>query len=157
MLEHKALIFHRFPGGFGALILSVIALLVILVACTRYDHDVPDTSPNREGFERHFGFEAPPDVTELYYFADEMGVDVLYQLGFKASPETIARIVEGLGLEQSASDSISLGLAYDFPWWDEEDIERATCYWKSTLEEDYWWGLWYNPDTQRAYYIEYSL
>jgi len=96
------------------------------------------------GFERHFGFEAPPDVTDVYYFADEMGVDVLYQLGFEAGPETVTRIVKELDLTQStsASDGPSPDLAYEFPWWDEQDVQRATRYWKSNAGHDYWWALW---------------
>ena len=137
----------------------VTILLATLVACTDYDHDVPDTAPNLRGFERHFGFEAPPDVTDVYYFADEMGVDVLYQLGFEAGPETVTRIVKELDLTQStsASDGPSPDLAYEFPWWDEQDVQRATRYWKSNAGHDYWWALWYRAPTQRVYYLEYSL
>jgi hypothetical protein len=138
----------RLPG--------LIILLVVLAACTAYDHDTSDTAANLEGFECHFGFAAPPDVTDVYYFADEMGADVLYQLGFEAGPETVARIVSALGLAQTASEEIGLGLAYTFPWWDEQDIQQATLYWKSSEDQDYWWALWYSEATGRIYYLEYS-
>ena len=134
-----------------------IILLATLVACTDYDHDVPDTATNLKGFERHFGFEAPPDVTDVYYFADEMGADVLYQLGFEAGPETVARIVNGLDLKRSDSAGPNPNLGYEFPWWDAQDVQHATLYWKSNEGQDYWWALWYSAPTQRVYYLEYSL
>ncbi len=141
-------------------VLGVIVLLcAALLACgTEYDYDVPDTAANRDGFERHFGFAAPANVTDLYYFADELGADVKYQLGFEAGPETVADIVATLNLTQSDSTKAhGLNLAYDFPWWDGEDIQRATLYQKTNAEEDYWWELWYSEATGRVYYLEYSL
>jgi hypothetical protein len=138
--------------------LTAVALVpLILVACTDYDHDAPDTAANLAGFERHFGFAAPADVEDVHYFVDEMGTDVLYQLGFKAGPETVARIVNRLDLAQSNGAQSGLGLAHDFPWWNEQGIEQATLYWKSNDEEDYWWMLWYDESMQRVYYLEYSL
>ena len=134
------------------------ALAVLLIACTAYDHDVPDTQANREGFARHFDVAPPSDVTNLYYFADELGADANYQLGFEATPETVDRIVEALDLNPSPeAQEQGLGLAYDMPWWDETEIAQATHYRKSTAEEDYFWALWYHEATGRVYYLEYSL
>ncbi|MBN1485174.1 MAG: hypothetical protein JXA37_10660 [Chloroflexia bacterium] len=39
----------------------------------------------------------------------------------------------------------------------QEEANRLTPYWKSNAQEDYYHFLWYNPSTQRAYYLEYSL
>lgn len=138
-------------------LMALTVLLLALIACTAYDHDTPDTEANLAGFERHFGFEAPPDVKDVYYFADEMGADVLYQLGFEAGPETVARIVETLDLTRPDSEITGLGLTCDFPWWDEADIQQATLYWTSNAEQDYWKALWYSESTKRVYYLEYSL
>jgi hypothetical protein len=144
-------------GGERRLVGGLIILLVALAACTTYDHDVPDTAANLEGFERHFGFAAPSDVEDVYYFADETGADVLYQLGFETGPETVARIVAALDLVPVAdAQEMGLGLAYDFPWWDTADIRQATRYWKSSAERDYGWALWYSEATGRVYYLEYS-
>jgi hypothetical protein len=92
----------------------------------------------------------------LYYFADEWLVDEMYQLGFTADQETIEKIISNLGLKQGELGT-TVGLAYEFSWWDEEDVDNLTPYWKSNQDEDYYWYLWYNPESQRAYYIEYSL
>ncbi|MBN1877453.1 MAG: hypothetical protein JXA33_24740 [Anaerolineae bacterium] len=138
-------------------LLGLLSLLIALIACTDYDYDVPDTEANRNGFDRHFGFVASADVKDVYYFADEMGADVLYQLGFKAGPETVARIVDELDLTQSNVEDINPGLSYDLSWWDKVDIQQATRYWISNAVQDYVWALWYSETTQCVYYLEYSL
>lgn len=137
----------------------LLVLLAALVACTAYDHDTPDTAANLAGFERHFGFEPPDDVTDVYYYADEMGADVTYQLGFAAAPETVARIVAALELAQAdATARRDFNLARDdLAWWDEADIAQAAFYQKTNDKQDYWQALWYSEATGRVYYLEYSL
>ena len=73
-------------------ILSMLFALfaVVLLGCEpQYNHDRPDTEPNRAGFQKHFGFPAPDSVSNLYYFADALGADVKYQLGFSADGAVI--------------------------------------------------------------------
>lgn len=137
-------------------VLSLVATLLLLCTCTTYDFDQADTPANQAGFERHFGFPAPTTVTSLYYFADELGADGLYQLGFETNSETIEHIITELNLVQQ-EPNIQTGLARDFDWWDNEVIEVLTPYWKHNQDNDYFWFLWYDTDNQRAYYIEYSI
>ena len=136
------------------LLLSV--LLLVSLACTSYDYDQADTPANQAGFERHFGFSRPDSVNGIYYYADEMGADVVYQMGFEATPETIDRIVAELELVQR-EPGFQSNLARDFDWWNEDTIEELTPYWKSTPDQDYYWMLWYDSDNQQAYYLEFSL
>jgi hypothetical protein len=137
--------------------LFVAAVIVLtLGACTEYDHDQPDTPANREGFERHFGFSVPASVTDLYYFADELGADVKYQLGFKADQETVDRIVAELDLVQTEPE-FQVGVAQELEWWHEDRIEGLMPYWKSNRDADYFWFLWFDPVSQRVYYIEFSV
>ena len=99
----------------------VYSLLIIILAffansaCTNYDHEQADTVANQKGFERHFGFPTPASVTDLYYYADELGIDVKYQMGFRADPETIQRIVVELDLVQQEV-TIQSRIAQDFAW-----------------------------------------
>jgi hypothetical protein len=141
---------------FQTLNILVVALIGV-ICCTPYDYDKPDTPANQKGFERHFGFAVPETVSDLYYFADELGADVTYRLGFKADQKTIDKIVSDLHLIQDEPELVGPRLVYEFPWWDEEDIGNLTPYWKSNSKKDYYWLLWYNPATERAYYIEFSL
>ncbi len=136
--------------------LTIAALALALNGCTDYDFDEPDTPSNRKGFERHFGFAVPASVSDLYYFADELGADVKYQMGFKTDQETIDRIASALSLVQKEPES-HVRLAREFDWWDQDVTETLTPYWKSNQDDDYYWYLWFNPIQQRAYYIEFSL
>ncbi len=137
-------------------VLMAIILLLALVACTDYDYDRPDTPANRTGFERHFNFPPPDSISDLYYFADELGADVKYQLSFQTDRETVARIVVELDLVQE-EPPLKVGLARELDWWNAERIEELPPYWKSNEDGDYYWYLWYDPQTQRAYFIEFSL
>jgi len=136
--------------------MSLFALL-IANGCTHYDYDIPDSPANIKGFERHFGFQPPTDIEDLYYFADEMGVDVLYQISFKSKPETVSRIVDNLGLSSADCEYDVDNLVYDFPWWNVIEIQHSECFSKLNNSQHYYKILWYNQSTQRVYYLEYSL
>jgi hypothetical protein len=136
--------------------LAIAAVVLTLSACTDYDCDEPDTPANQEGFERHFGFAVPASVSDLYYFADELGADVKYQIGFKTDQETIERIASELDLVQEEPE-FRVRLAHEFDWWDKDIVESLTPYWRSNQDNDYYWFLWFDPTNQRAYYIEFSL
>ena len=56
-----------------------------------------------------------------------------------------------------AKDAPGLGLAYNFPWWDEADIEQATLYKKNNDSQDDWQALWYSEATGHVYYLEFTL
>jgi len=138
------------------LLLSLlIASTVLLAACTSYTHDQPDTKANIAGFERHFCFAPPPDVSELYYYVDELGADVKYQLGFKAELSTVEKIVSELALKQE-QPAPSQAIATEFPWWQESELASLTPYWKKNQEGDYYWYLWYDVDSQRVWFLEFS-
>lgn len=139
-------------------ILLITVAVFLLGACTSYDFDQADTEANQAGFERHFGFPTPESVSELYYFADEIGVDVKYQIGFKTDQATVEQIIAALSLEQQdLSFGIGFGLVQDFDWWPVTGIENLQPYWNGTPEDDYYWILWYDTATQSVYYLEFSL
>jgi hypothetical protein len=85
-----------------------------------------------------------------------MGFDPKYQLGFKADQDTIDRIVSELALEQG-EPGFDSSIAQDFSWWDNEDIKSLTPYWRTNEDKTYYRFLWYNPVTEKAYYLEYGL
>jgi hypothetical protein len=141
-------------------VITTVALTSLACLCglfTDYDFDRPDTPANQEGFKRHVGFPAPDSVSDLYYFADELGADVTYQLGFNADQETMLAIVSALDLvqEEPAFDCAAFARAFD--WWEEDAVAGLTPYWKSNPDGDYYRCLWFDPESRRAYYIEFSL
>jgi hypothetical protein len=135
-------------------------MTAITCACgifTDYDFDQPNTHANQVGFERHFGFSMPASVSDLYYFADELGADVKYQLGFTADQGTVERIVAALDLVQREPKLDCTGLIREFDWWSEDAVVGITPYWKSNRDGDYYWLLWFDPSSQKVYYLEFSL
>ena len=59
---------------------SALSLLSVLSlgTCTEYDLETAGTPANRKGFEDSFGFPADTNVSQIYYYADELGADVRY-------------------------------------------------------------------------------
>jgi hypothetical protein len=136
---------------------GLIATALLVASCTSYDHDRPDTGANREGFRRHIGFVPPADVSDLYYYADEFGADCTYQLGFKADARTVDRIVAALALTP-ADGPQDVGVAREFPvWWQTSDYRPLVPWQRVDVEKDYYRYLWYDSDSQRAYYLEFSM
>lgn len=151
--------YHRNKPGLASPAVSLGAIILgmlLLSACTDYDYDQPDTPANRAGFERHFGFEAPESVSDLYYYADELGADVTYQLGFTVDRATVDRIVAELDLMQGEI-VFNATFAREFDWWNVDTVEALTPYGWRNDDEDYYRFLWYDPAARRVYYLEYSL
>lgn len=105
------------------------ALLVLsafaMAGCEpQYNHDQPDTTANRAGFQKHFGFPAPEANSNLYYYADALGADATYQLGFRADRDTVNQIVEKHGLV-AADTKIDVPLGREFEWWVPDEIKAT--------------------------------
>jgi hypothetical protein len=135
-------------------VLAALALLGLL-SCTKYDAYRPDTRANRRMFARHVGFAVPSGVTDLYCYADELGADVSYQLGFTTDSATVQRIVSAQALTQRDPE-FGIGIGRELPWWKPDDLRALVPYWKQNPDGDYFWFLWYNPATKRAWFLEYS-
>lgn len=142
---------------FQALHILIVAVTAIC-CCAQYDPLTPDTPANKKGFERHLGFVPPPTVSEIYYYDDEIGIDVLYLLGFRADQQTIDKIIMIQGLEQHDGPvDVSVLEGDGFPWWNQDDVDTLIPYWRQSKDEDYFLFLWYNPETKCAYFLEYSI
>jgi hypothetical protein len=134
--------------------------LIILPCCllsffeTSYTYDKPDTPENKKGFERHFGFSPPSDVTELYYYVDELGIDAKYQLGFKANRSTIDKIISNLDLKMESG--IAESIATEFSWWQRSDLKNLKPYWKQSDNGRYFRYLWYDEQKKQVWYLEFD-
>ena len=132
------------------------ATLICTLVEPPYTTDKPDTSENQKGFEVHFGFPPPADVTELYYYADTLGIDGTYQLGFKAEPATIEKIITENSL-QPADDCPPPTFAVEFTWWKNADLEALESCWVGGVEGKTATYLWYDEKTRQAWYLDYDL
>lgn len=131
-------------------------MIALLFSCTDYDYDTPDTAANRSGFERHFGFPPSGDVENIYYYADELGADALYQLGFTAEPGTVEAIKSRLELTSSEVPFDAWGLVREFDWFRKSDIRDIPGFASPDDSPGTVKRLWYDAPVQRVYYLEYS-
>ena len=127
-----------------------------LFACTRYDVSTPDTSANRAGFEQRLGVKPTADVKGVYFYADELGGDVKFQLRFECSQKTIDAIASHLGLTAAAPPENRLRGRDDLGWWKEQSLKALACYWKADGQK-YFRFLWYDAAKGEAFYLEYSM
>ncbi len=137
--------------------LVMLTVLACLSSCTHYDVETADTPANRKGFENHLGFVPDQNVTGVYYYADELGADVQYQLSFRCPKSTIERIVEKLALEPVTPERAGelLDPRDDLDWWKPDSVTDLPLWGKE--EEGYYWQLWYSEEDNRAFYQEFSI
>ena len=118
----------------------------------------PDTGYARSGFREHIGYSALSSVSELYYKADDLGIDSRYQLRFKTSDaELVDRIVERSQLSESV-DKGSTSSYHAGPgpeWWEAESEKRknARSYSRGAGTNNRYWHLWYDESTGLVWYL----
>jgi len=139
-------------------IVSVLVLGGLLSSCTHYDVETADTPDNHKGFESHFGFAPDNTVINVYYYADELGADVRYQLSFQCPKATVDKIITELSLKSVLPDQAEslLDPRDDLPWWKPDSIDNRDL-WIKEKENEYYWQLWYSEKDGKAFYLEYSL
>jgi len=126
-------------------------------AIPTFDSYKPDTKFNRKRFEEFFGFAPTPDVSEIYCFDDQMGIDSKFLFSFKCDTSTKNNIVKHLNLIRADKpDNSSSGLWENFPWWDSAKIVTLTPYWKKS-EHEYYRYLWFDKDKQMVFYIDFDM
>jgi len=136
---------------------TLLSISLLLAACTDYDVGTADTPANREGFTKHIGFEPSDDVTEVYYYADELGADVQYQLSFKCPKEVAEKIIRDLSLQPKPDDYSGLDPRDDLNWWKPDSTEGHPMWIKRAKDGQHHWELWYSEENGSAYYHEYSI
>ena len=134
-------------------ILLWVSLFVF--GCTAYDVHTTDTEANRKGFERHIKIKPTEEVSQVYYYADELGADVRYQLSFKCDKAWIEKILTKLSLKNAPADYSGLAPRVDLKWWNPESTKGKQLWINS--ENGYYRELWYSEEDSIAYYHEYSI
>jgi hypothetical protein len=122
-----------------------------------FNSDEPDTKFNKKRFEEFFGFAPTPDVSEIYCFDDQIGIDSKFLFSFKCDSTTKDRIIKHSNLiEASQPDNFSSGLWQSFSWWDSAKITTLKPYWHKS-EHRYYKYLWFDKTKHKVYYIEFDL
>ena len=133
----------------------LLSALFALSGCTKYDVDTPDTPSNRAGFSKHIGFDPGEEVSEVYYYADELGGDVRYQLSFKCNRDIAEKIRTTLSLSPAPQDHFVLAPRDDLKWWDENST-RDREHWIKVDDKKYYREFWFSEEDGRGFYHEYS-
>ena len=120
------------------------------------DSNTPDTPANRKRFERHIGFAPGSTISNVYYYADEFGADVYYQLSFTCKRSELDTIINTLGLSPATDKHSGLTPAPGAHWW-KKDEEKSLPRWETEDPKDYFKELWYSEETKKALYQEYSI
>ena len=126
-------------------------------AIPQFDPDKADTKYNKKRFEEYLEVKLTPDIKEIYCFGDFLGIDYKVLFSFTCDSTTIKRIIDKKKLELTNENSDN-GLLFmdDFNWWNKEKIEKVRPF-KKGKENEYWQYLWYDKDSKKAYYEEFSL
>jgi len=122
-----------------------------------FDSYKSDTKYNKKRFTDFFGFEPTHDVSDLYCYNDQIGIDSKFQFSFRCDTATKARIVKYLELSlERVPDNSSSGLWTSFEWWDGGKIETLVPY-SYKIENKYYRYLWFDDSTRTAYYLDFDM
>ena len=139
-------------------ILLLAAVLLCAAGCSG-DPKHPDTRHNRNMFEQLTRTKLSPGVKEIYGFSHDFDIDPFYCLGFRATPEAVARIVKKLDLqkqpESSAETCIDRQLI-NVPWWDREERRRSELYSMNDKKMEMVFSLWYDPETGKCQFLAFG-
>ena len=122
-----------------------------------FDSYTADTKYNKKRFTEFFGFAPTPDVTDIYCYNDQIGIDSKFQFSFKCDSTTKSRIVKDLNLTQAQKpDNFSRGVWRSFQWWDSAKIVTLNPYWRKDETELYKY-LWFDTEKKTVYYIDFDM
>jgi hypothetical protein len=122
-----------------------------------FDSYKPDTKYNKKRFTDFFGFVPTDDVSDLYCFNDQIGIDSKFQFSFRCDTATKVRIIKYLELSpERTKNNSSSGLWTSFKWWDRGKIETLVPY-SYKIENKYYRYLWFDDSTGTAYYLDFDM
>jgi hypothetical protein len=120
-----------------------------------FDPIHPDTRFNKKRFTEFFGFSPTQDVTNLYCYSDELGIDASYYFSFKCNETTLQKITEDLKL---TNDLTSVGLGgfdLNYDWWDNDKIEAIRPL--TRQDGSLYWYLWYDKENGQVYFLTFDI
>ena len=109
---------------------------------------------NKRKFKKTLGIELTPDVKDIHYYGDFIGIDYSVYLAFTCDSSTIERIIKKHRLEL-AGETEMVGSCYR-DWWNQEKIYTIIPYKKWGRYDEVHRYLWYDKENKKAYYTEYS-
>ncbi len=122
----------------------------------QFDSYTPDTEFNKERFSEYLEVEISHDISNIYSYRDFLGIDYLVQISFNCDSTTIHRIIDFKNMKMSDNHDSGLYHSLELSWWDKSAIAKIKPY---VIGEEYkfWKYLWFDEETQTAYYQEFSM
>lgn len=141
--------------GMARYIIYFFILSFLFLGCSRYDAKTPDTQANRKGFAHIIGFSPTSDVTEIYFYADEMGFEPLYCLAFQSSPKNVKKIIEKFNLKKNNNTNWEEPFAVpkDLFWWNAEERKKSEFYSSQVEQTETAYYFWYNPQNSKCQFM----
>lgn len=119
-----------------------------------------DVKENKKMFSDFFGFQPAEDVTNLYGYSNQIGIDAKYQMAFNCDTGTLGKIITNKALAiPGKSDGYKfeqLLNATAFPWWNDSAISRITPVMKNEDDRVFTY-LWYDSLNHKAYFFSYDM
>ena len=125
-------------------------LILCLIFCW---YECGPDPENKRKFKKTLGIGLTPDVKNIQYCGDFIGIDYSIYLAFNCDSSTIARIIKENRLEFAGKTEIGHSCYCD--WWDQEKISTIVPYKKRTRDDTHRF-LWYDKENKKAYYTEFS-
>lgn len=100
-----------------------------------------------------------PDVQDLHFYDDPIGIDQKYQLAFRCSSNTAAQIISKHQMHPDSADVADkggVGLQRSLDWWPKDNLEYLPRY-VSNNDGRYFQFFWYDSTAQRGYYFDFDL
>jgi len=129
----------------------------ILILCLTFCwYECGPDPENKRKFKKNLGVELTPDVKDIRYYSDFIGIDFSVYLAFTCDSSTIQRIIKEKGL-QLADDKDMGGLSGYLNWWDQKKINTIRPYKRGDGYKEVCQYLWYDKDNKKAYYQKFSM
>lgn len=130
-------------------------ILLLPGGCSRYNAKKADTQENRKGFARVTGIDPGSDVTEIYFYADELGWDPLYCFSFQCSRKTAQKIIEHLKLKknENADWQEPFPVPDDLFWWNSEERKNSVFYCRRMEQPEKTYYFWFHPRSTKCQFM----
>jgi hypothetical protein len=120
----------------------------------KFDPIHPDTKFNKKRFAEFFGFSPTRDVTSLYCYSDELGIDASYYFSFTCSETTLQKIKDNLKLTNDSTLTELGGFDLNYHWWHKDKIKAIKPL--TRQEGSLYWYLWYDKDNGQVYFLTFD-
>lgn len=120
-----------------------------------FDSYKADSEFNKKRFSQFIQVERTADIKNIYCYADEIGIDALYQFSFNCAPLTAQTIINKHKLVADTTNQPPQ-FQREFSWWNIQQL-NAMPHYIHNHHDTYFQYFWYDSATQQAWYLDYDI